>query len=174
VNSSLAHLAQPATVIDSCIGIDPGPATGICFLDYRSGVLAGRTLLQSEGATAMYVIQGLLDAYYPAEAARRRIASVERFVTGAGAGSRGKNADVTRQLVMELAEVLQGWGYTVKLRNAGEVKPWATDKRLQAAGIVTGPVHGDMNHAYDAARHALFGAVETGVTPDPLIGKRQA
>lgn len=165
-------------VIDSCIGIDPGPATGICFLDYRDGILAGRTLLQADAGSAAIVLTGMLTAYYvnarrtSLAPAGRRVASVERFVTGASAGSRGKAADVTRQLVMELAEVLQGHGYTVKLRNAGEVKPWASDKRLQAAGIVTGALHGDMNHSYDAARHCLLGAVQAGITPDPLLGKR--
>jgi hypothetical protein len=159
-------------VIDSCVGCDPGPATGLCFLDYQDGRLVGRTLLQAEGSTAVIVLRGLLQAYY-SDGARhyRRVGSVEKFLTGAGAGSRGKNADVTRQLVYELAEVLQLFGYQVAIRPAADVKPWASSKRLVAAGIVSSEkgMHGDMNHSYDAARHCLYGAHEAGVIRDPLI-----
>jgi hypothetical protein len=168
-------------VIDSAIGCDPGPATGLCFLDYHEGRLVGRTLLQVIGPDAPVVLKGMLLAYYmlPASDAvadrkrvdGRRVASVEKFVTGASAGSRGKNADVTRQLVMELAEVLQLFGYAVKIRPAADVKPWASDRRLAAAGVVSSlkGMHGDMNHAYDAARHCLYGAREAGVIRDPLL-----
>jgi hypothetical protein len=161
-------------MISSCVGADPGPATGLCFLDYDRGHLVGRTLLQSEGATAAYVLQSLIEGRCrtldPAETGKR-IASVEKFVTGAGAGSRGKNADVTRQLVMELTEVLQMSGYTVTIRPAADVKPWASNKRLVAAGIYSSEkaMHSDMGHAADAARHCLYGAHEAGITADPLI-----
>jgi hypothetical protein len=166
-------------VIDSCIGCDPGPATGLCFLDYEQGQLVGRTLLQSEGATAAYVLRDLLEIRYTGfpggRQVGRRTGSVEKFLTGASAGSRGKNADVTRQLVMELAEVLQGYGYRVTIRTAADVKPWGSDKRLVAAGIAPSlkGMHGDMGHAYDAARHALYGAHEAGITADPLIGVKR-
>jgi hypothetical protein len=161
-------------MIDSCIGCDPGPATGLAFLDFEGGRLVGRTLLQSEGATAVYVLKGLLLAYYGNDTAAlpigRRVASVEKFVTGQSAGSRGKNADVTRQLVMELAEVLELFGYVVRIRPAADVKPWATGKRLVAAGVYSSEkaMHSDMGHAADAARHCLYGARESGVVSDPL------
>lgn len=163
-------------MIDSCIGIDPGPATGMCFLDFENGRLVGRTLLQAVGADAPLVLKGMLHAYYTETSLQeprisRRVGSVEKFVTGASAGSRGTAADVTRQLVMELAEVLQMFGYRVNIRPAADVKPWATDKRLTAAAVVTGKMHGDMNHAYDAARHALYGGHGAGVVTDPLRKK---
>jgi hypothetical protein len=162
-------------MIDSAVGVDPGPATGLCFLDYDRGHLVGRTLLQSEGATAAYVLRDLLEMHvteFPGgRHVDRRIGSVEKFVTGASAGSRGKNADVTRQLVMELTEVLQGFGYTVTIRPAADVKPWASNRRLVAAGIYSSEktMHTDMGHAADAARHCLYGAHEAGITADPLI-----
>lgn len=175
----MSHLAlAQGTLVDSCVGIDTGPATGFFFADYLAGELVARHLFQCDAASAEFVLTGHLRAYYPGKVIvpviGRRVGSVERFVGGAAAASRGKNADVTRQLAFTLVEVLQGWGYTVKLRNAGEVKPWAGDKRLQAAGYVTGAMHGDLNHGYDAGRHCLFGAVEAGITKDPLIGKRTA
>lgn len=172
--------------LDSCVGCDPGPATGLCFLDYDNGRLVGRTLLQVIGPDAPVVLKGMLLAYYmlpssDAAADRkrvdgRRVGSIEKFVTGQSAGSRGKPAEVTRQLVMELAETLELFGYAVTIRPAADVKPWASDKRLVAAGIVNSEkgMHGDMNHAYDAARHCLYGAHESGVIRDPLIRKREA
>lgn len=164
------QLLPKVTRIDSCIGLDPGPATGLCFLDYSEGKLVGRTLLQADGGSAPVVLQGMLRAYYEGsgQVIAKRVGSVEKFVTGRSAGSLGGSADVTRQLVMELAEVLQLFGYHVSIRPAADVKPWASDKRLTAAGIVTGAMHGDMNHAYDAARHCLYGARDAGVIVDPL------
>jgi hypothetical protein len=159
--------------VDSCIGVDPGPATGICFLDYDRGRLAGRTLLQCDAASAVVVLRGMLTAYYTDGRVLRRVGSVEQFRTGTSAGSVVRGAQVTRQLVMEIAEMLQLFSYTVRIRPAADVKPWASDKRLTAAGIVTGAMHGDMNHAYDAARHCLVGAREAGVITDPLLRKKE-
>lgn len=154
---------------DSSVGVDPGPATGICLLDYDRGILAGRVLLQCDAGSAAVVLRELLIARKDTPV-RKRVGSVEKFVTGASAGSRGTAADVTRQLVMELAEVLQLFGYAVKIRPAADVKPWATNKRLVAAGIAPSErgMHGDMNHAYDGARQAVFGAKEAGIILDPL------
>lgn len=158
-------------MIDSAVGADPGPATGLCFLDYRDGILVGRMLLQAAADCAPAVLRDLLESRKNGMAAGRRAGSVEKFVTGQSAGSRGKAADVTRQLVMELAEVLQMFGYTVAIRPAADVKPWASNKRLVAAGIVPSEkgLHSDMNHSYDAARHCLYGAKEAGVIQDPLL-----
>lgn len=158
--------------VDSCIGADPGPATGLCFLDYDNGKLVGRTLLQCDAGSSVIVLKGMLAAYYADGRVLRRTASVEQFRSGASAGSAVKGAQVTRQLVMELAEALQLYGYQVRIRPAADVKPWASDRRLTAAGVVAGAMHGDMNHAYDAARHCLYGAKEAGVITDPLLRRR--
>ncbi len=101
---------------------------------------------------------------------------MEKFVTGASAGTRGKAADVTRELVMELAEVMQVFGYQVKIRPAADVKPKWTDKRLVAAGIAPSEkeLKHEFRHAYDAARHCLCGAREAGVIIDPLHNLRGA
>lgn len=166
-------------MIDSCIGLDPGPATGMCLLDYENGRLVGRTLLTTDGASAVVALKGLLMAFYGDRSGTsivgKRIGSLEKFVTGQSAGSRGKAADVTRQLVMELAEVLQMFGYRTAIRSAGDVKPWATDKLLLAAQIPEQVVkREEFRHAADAARHCLFGAKEAGVIRNPLLEKGAA
>jgi hypothetical protein len=166
-------------VIDSSVGVDPGQTTGMAFLDYRDKVLIGRYLLQCDAHSAPFVLKGLLTACYsefPGNFHGRRSGSVEAFVTGAGAGSRGKPAEVTRQLVMEMTELLQLAGYTVKIRPAADVKPWASDNRLVAGHVADDPkkINGEFRHAYDAGRHALYGAKEAGFTDDPLRSLRTA
>jgi hypothetical protein len=148
-------------------------ATGMAFLDYNAGKLVGRSLVTAEGSSAPVVLQAMLRAYYSGKPypLGRRVASLEKFVTGASAGSRGKPADVTRQLVYELAEVLEMFGYAVKIRSAADVKPWATDKRLIAAGVGTKAQveRTDFRHMMDGARHCLLGAREAGIIADPLL-----
>lgn len=158
--------------LDSCVGCDPGPTTGLCLLEYRGGLLAGRTVLQCDGGVAAHVLSSLLRTVQDGQVLGKRAGSVEKFVTGQAAGSRGKAADVTRQLVMELAEVLQLFGYPVKIRAAGDVKPWASDKRL-AAALGMSPSD-SLRHGWDAARHCLYGAKEAGVIRDPLLAKGAA
>lgn len=165
--------------MDSVVGIDPGPCTGMCFLEYQDGELAGRTVLQCEGATAALFLKEYLEIHvtsFPGgKHEGRRVGSVEKFVTGRSAGSRGKAADVTRQLVMELAEVLELYGYAVRIRPAADVKPWSSNKRVAAGlGLTEKDLTDSLRHGWDAARHCIYGGHEAGVISDPLIGKRQA
>jgi hypothetical protein len=53
------------------------------------------------------------------------------------------------------------------------VKPWATDKRLTAAGLLA--MTAKMADARDACRHALYTAVHDAGIPDPLsaAGRRR-
>lgn len=158
-------------MIDSCVGIDPGPTTGMCFLDFEDGRLVGRTVLQADGGSAVIVLRGLLLGYYNVpQGIGRRSGSIEKFVTGRSAGSRGRAADVTRQLEMELAEALQMFGYAVKIRAAATVKPWASNKRVAAGlGLKEAQLTDSLRHGWDGARHCLFGAREDGIIADPLL-----
>jgi hypothetical protein len=56
-------------------------------------------------------------------------------------------------------------------RTAALVKPWATDKRLVAAGLLD--ITRGLPHARDGARHALFSAHHDSGAPDPLSSRRQ-
>jgi hypothetical protein len=96
-----------------------------------------------------------------------RVVAVERFVvrSRAGRSSDAQAGEVTRNLIGQLS-IMQGLSsIEVFLRSASEVKPWATDKRLTAAGIEGLTA---MRHAADAARHALFAAVKDCGVRDPL------
>jgi hypothetical protein len=81
---------------------------------------------------------------------------------------------VTRDLIGTLQEVWEEHDSTAEGRRgarwfqrpAAHVKPWATDERLEAAGLLEATK--GMRHARDAARHALFAACKDGGIPDPL------
>lgn len=156
-------------LVTSVIGADPGPTCGLAFLDFIQGKLAGKTLLQVDGQSVIIVLEAMISRYYTSDVVVARYAGVENFITGQSAGTRGNDANITRQLVMQITERLQMWGYNTKIRSASDAKNWATDKKLEAAGIIgAASLHGKFRDGYDAARHALFTAREMNVIENPL------
>jgi hypothetical protein len=157
--------------VDSVIGIDPGPSTGISFIDYIGDRIEGSMQVQVDGKSAVVLLEAVLARYYSdAGVFRVRAGQVEAFVHAASAGSKGEDAEVTRQLAFKLAELLQLWGYDVELRKKADIckkdgTGWASDKRLKAAGLLRPP---ENRHANDGSRHALYRAVHDLHKPDPL------
>lgn len=151
------------------IGVDPGLTTGVFAVEFGDGQqqVGTRTAVQIHGSEGVVpLIQTLLGLRPAADP----LLAVEQFVVGARA-SRSSSAHagrVTRALVAELHNL----GAPVFLRNASLVKTWATDKRLEAAGLLDATK--GMGHARDAARHALYAAVHCGYTTDPLSRKAAA
>lgn len=155
VQAGMALSAMPAA---TCVlGVDPGPATGIAWLCPGQRPL----VFQCNAPGAYPLASWLLEAN---EGPARIIAAGERFIAGRGAGARGAHASVTRAVISDLDQLAE-WHW----RSAAQVKPWATDARLKAAGLLE-QCHG-MPHAADACRHALFAAVHDGGYPDPLSRK---
>ena len=160
--------------IVSIVGIDPGPTSGVCFLDYDLEAPQGdkipvsAVLFQADAESVKAVLEAMLrDRTDPRVA--KRFGGIEAFRSGNSAGSKGKNADMTRQGVMVLTELLQLYGYSVKIRCAADVKPWATDKRLLAAGIKgASGIHGKARDAYDGSRQGLYVARWDAFLRDPL------
>lgn len=134
------------------IGIDPGPMVGACLL---------RLPAMGEGAWFAEVAQtppnGLwaLISRWVDENPILAVAA-ERFVV------RHRAARVNAPGASKAArDVLGGLAVCLKdtrliERAAAEVKPWATDARLKAAGLFDQTK--GMPHARDAARHALYAA----------------
>ena len=153
------------------LGIDTGPHTGIfgAWWDTADWALKYCTAFECADADSAAELHAMLDDPY---ARPVRAAGIEAFVARAkSVRLRGVRTARVMGQVTELSGVLRGYGIPVTARPAGTVKPWATDKRLAAAGLLEAA--GSSPHIRDAGRHMLFTACQAGV-PDPLsaIAKR--
>lgn len=151
------------------VGIDPGPTPGIVglWLEQRTDSSMHRFIESAE------IMQCSLSAFSTVVSGIRisrhvRIVAAERFVVASRAG-RSAHAEAgatTRDVLARLRAWANLDSSTFIERNASEVKAWATDARLDAAGLLAATV--GMRHARDAARHALFCAVRDCGVVDPL------
>ena len=118
------------------IGIDPGPSTGIAVLDLTVPVLAaGAEAFQVNASAACWLLQQILGT---SGLAARRVTvrgGIEGFAPGHGAGSVVR-AGLTRDQVRELEDVAAAYGAVLSERYMGRVKPWASDTRLEKAGLL--------------------------------------
>jgi hypothetical protein len=149
------------------IGVDPGPTPGFCVLEGEQGRLWEADMLQCSARLLHTVLSALVLA-----SERRTLIAVERFVPR---GRMTADQSLTRD---QVAAIQQLHHRHVVLRAAAQVKPWATDARLEACTTPGGPsllgACKGMRHARDAARHALFTAVHDGKIPDPLSRRASA
>lgn len=145
------------------LGADPGGTTGLAVAYWDDESWVHPQAYQCNAASAPALLAWLAQS----NKSLRVLAQVEEFRAGTGAGARGRNASVTRALVGELGAVLEQAGVKYAVRPATDVKQWATDKRLDRAGLLA-VTAGMPNHARDATRHMLFCAVHDGGVPDPL------
>lgn len=144
------------------LGVDPGLTTGLALLDVER---LHWELVQVTPGAVLTVASALIPTGAPVTFA------IEKFVVGSRAGrsSTPQAGDTTRSLVGAVVAFGHSLGARVVLRNAAGVKPWATKQRLVAAQV---PQPAGMGHSADAARHALFEAVHSGLLPDPLSTRR--
>lgn len=151
-------------------GVDPGPIPGIVRLhllrDSR-GVEPTRLI----GAAALQVTPNVLGEVLDGlDGGIVNALAYEKFVVGRRAARSATPAAgaTTRDMIGRLeAWTQEHCDGRVHSRSAADVKPWATDKRLAAAGLLE-PLTTGMRHARDGARHALFCAVRDYGLPDPL------
>jgi hypothetical protein len=155
-------------VITSVIGIDPGPTTGVSFIDYLDTAPQPIQIeiFQMPAAAVEHFLEAYIGWWYKGDKITAKFAQIEKFVTGQSAGTKGKAAELTRQCVMRQAEMLQLFGYAVKIRSAAEVKPWASDKRLEKLGCTASK--SSLVHGRDGARHGMYTAVKDAGKADPL------
>jgi hypothetical protein len=149
------------------LGIDPGGTTGLADITYWPISQELRDISPSEitGGNVLAVIGSLLSLQRP------DLVAVEKFVVSrrSGRSSTAQAGEQARLIIGGVARLCQEHGVRFVQRPAGIVKPWATDRRLDAAGLLA-PTKG-MGHARDAARHALYAAVRDLGLPDPLSRK---
>ncbi|MHA6626903.1 HNH endonuclease [Pseudonocardia sichuanensis] len=156
---ALAHPGARRTVI----GADPGLTTGLARIDlddWREPALD-----QVTPCDVLPAVEALIGAQDPTEV----LLAVEQFVVGprASRSSTPQGGRVARELINALQFEFLDRGVRVVLRSASQVKPWATDVRLRAAGLYLP----GKPHARDAGRHALFAAVSDCGLPDPLSNR---
>lgn len=153
------------------IGIDTGEVTGIAKLRLRARHIPGRRVIvatECAQVTSGLVIPILNGMLAQIEKSARIVIATERFVVGprAARSSTAKAGTTARDLVT----LVRAWAgqvdATVVERSAAEVKPWATDERLDRAGLLDAAQK--MRHAKDGGRHALFEACKSHNVPDPL------
>jgi hypothetical protein len=153
------------------IGVDPGLTTGVFAVESTTRIGGGRRgdpiAMQIHGSEGVIPTMQTILARKPEH---EQVLAVEQFVVSnrAARSSTPEAGRVTRALIAELGDL----GVHVFLRNASLVKTWATDKRLEAAGLLDATK--GMGHARDASRHALYAAVHCGITTDPLSPKAAA
>jgi hypothetical protein len=145
------------------VGVDPGLTTGLFAITYTDD----RCIADKAIAVQIHGSEGvipLIQALLARKPRHEHLLAVEQFVVGARAArsSSAHAGRVTRALIAELHDL----GADVFIRAAALVKPWATDQRLHAAGLLDATK--GMQHARDASRHALYAAVRQGLAVDPL------
>lgn len=155
------------------VGVDPGPIPGVVMLGRDETTRThAPNIFQCDPGTVLWLIRTLLTL---GPEGTRRVLAVERFIIGMRSSklSTPRAAAVTRDMVGAVTELGRELdGVEVVQRCAGEVMPWASDKRLKAAGLLD--TTKAMPHARAAAQHALFAAVRDGGMTDPLSTKVRA
>ena len=145
------------------IGVDPGPTTGMCRMDTGSNY--PWSVRQMPAVEVVEVLR--LWSWDPVP----HVLAVERYHVSTRSA---RNAHPRAQAIaMRVQYDCEQWarenGIHVSLRYPADVKNWATDARLIAAGLLS--ITKGLPHARDAARHALYEAVRAGYMSDPLSGK---
>lgn len=152
-------------MIGLVIGVDPGPMPGIVVLTPARGQLLVADVVQCTARVAPGLLATLLQA-----AMGDALVQTEQFIIGrrSSRSSSAHDGAVTRELIGRIQRTCETSPVktAVVLRNASQVKAWATGTRLEAAGLLEACK--GMRHSRDAARHALYAAVHDGAIPDPL------
>ena len=156
--------ARPEGVITS-LGIDPGGTSGLFLGSWKPG--ARKPFLwrawQCDMAGTPELLGWILDhhtgisvAVTEAFDARERSRKMRGFSASAMAG-----------LIAELDLILSVANVPGAAYPPARIKTWATDKRLEAAGLIAATA-GMPDHARDASRGCLFGACKHAGLRDPL------
>ncbi len=103
------------------------------------------------------------------------LVAIESFVVGtrAARSADAAAAEITREIIgvvtvmASTLHTVDGSPAVLRSRPASAVKPWATNTRLAAAGLLD-ITNAYPRHARDATRHALFAACKDGGVLDPF------
>jgi len=151
-------------MIRTVLGVDPGGTTGISLLDYRAdrGYVLDTGMSVETGIDARRTFEIIKTSAKVAD-----FVAVEKFIVGRRSTRSGSAA--AGEKARELVGLVGTLPKPVARRTAAQVKKWATNKRLDAAGLLA-PTASTVNHhdLRDATRHALMCLVMDLGCPDPL------
>jgi hypothetical protein len=157
------------------IGVDPGPCSGIVLLNWKEHTTPGWPpgwvdSYQCDAVNAPGMLTWVLRKALENECQLR--GAIEEFREGVRS-TRTKNpqdAGLTRALVPTLRMTADVFGLKLRVRPAAVVKPWATDRRMDASGVWKAvPVK--MIDSRSAAQQAVYESVHGGKLTDPLSRK---
>lgn len=155
------------------LGIDTGSGTAGFQLgawDRGQRTAAFTRAWQVSGAGAPGLLMMLLSVY----GGDLTAAGIEHFVTPRK-GLKGTSPSAMRAQQAELEQILATAGIPYQARTASLVKNWATDARLERAGVAAVTNAAAMKyHARDGGRHMIFTATWDCGLPDPLSRKPRA
>jgi hypothetical protein len=154
------------------LGIDPGDTAGFLLAGWRPGqrkaalVRAWQCGRDSATLTLSWILRDyatVLDA-----------AQIEPWDSRPRArGLAGTSPPAIQAQIDAMAALCRDYGVPAVLRQVSDVKRWATDERLQAAGLLEAVSPAPMRHAKSAAWHCLYCAVHRCGLPDPLSRRRE-
>jgi hypothetical protein len=157
------------------IGIDPGPATGIVILSWDEP--AGRKPDRVHAYQCGHGSAADLLRYLLGRCANWAAGGIEEYRRTGGRSSRTASAadgKITMDLIPVLSGIASGHDLVLSCRPAATVKPWATDSRMEKAGLraasprARSAIPAKMIDAYSAGQQALYTAVRDAGVPDPL------
>lgn len=155
-----------------CLGVDPGPIPGTVGLLIEDGRITDVQLAQTSAGIVGLTVGGIVMRWkgHPEIVDARDaqvLIGVERYVVGhrSSRSSTAGASSTTRDMVGVIERCGHELNAMVVQRNASQVKAWATDERLERAGI---EIPKGMRHTRDAARHCLMAACHAELLPDPL------
>lgn len=145
----------------AAVGIDPGPSTGLSVVFWQPSTRSWEIeAFQCTASSVPFLLDSVLRSFDAS------IVAIEEFEVRRGSGgTTGKDADTTKLVRYQAEQGCKDLGVKYVVRKPGDVKPWATDKRLEKIGFPLGPKFKD---ARDSARHALYAMIRLGLAPDPL------
>lgn len=146
------------------LGLDVGPSSGLVWgsTDEKTGKPQVDGIVQCHAMTVEFIIRSLVKQYPKDE----WLVQGEKFLTGRSAGSKGKDADVSR-FVLNMAKAYFEALPNAKWheRPAAMMKPWLSTNRLKAVQF---PLGAKFKDARDALGHMMFTACRDGGCKDPL------
>lgn len=155
------------------IGIDPGPVPGIASLwvHTAAGIPYWNDVEFGFGQCDPDTLMDLLDSWTDPFPPDSIILATETYVIGNRSGK--SSAPKARYATIDLLERAKNYadqhGIARVTRPAGIVKPFATNERLDSAGLLAATT--GSTHARDASRHLLYCAVHDCGFPDPFSKK---